>query len=269
MPADPQAGQPAYLQGWATEIGFLDCAQVIETEVAVCVPVQCYDDVVITEEGNPLDLGSGQLRKYHSLGVGIVQVSAVEDPEGETIALTKDEQLTLTEMEWARQETLKLEERAYAISDVYGDTPPAELAPETAAPTPTPAQMSALTLDPTPKPRSLAAVLAAIEDPNRASRPRSLPSSGGGSPISGASSVGWLIPLGMGLALLASYGRSHLRWVAAKDRVRARLPHASRSRQSGSEMPWVREALARNKLAYLPRDAHRDDRPSDWKTHRG
>lgn len=268
VPADPQAGEFTYLQGWAPEIGFLDCAQVIETDVAVCVPIQCYDHVLITEEGNPLDLGSGQVRKYHSLGVGVVQVSAVEDPKGETIALTKDEQLSAVDMEWARLEALKLEERAYAISEVYADTPPAELAPETAAPTPTPAQMPTLTPDPTPIPRSLAAVLAAIEATNGSSRARSLPSSGGGSPISGASSISWLIPLGMGLALLASYGRSYLRWVAAKDRVRAGLPQANRSRQSESEMPWVREALELEKRAYRLREMYRDASSRDRRRSR-
>jgi len=268
MPADPQAGQPAYLQGWAPEIDVLDCAQVIETDVAVCVPVQCYDDVLITEEGNLLDPGSGRLHKNHALGVGIIQVSAVEDPEGGTIALTKGEQLSPTDMEWARQEALKLEERAYAISEVYADTLPAELAPETAAPTPTPAVMAALTLDPTPKPRSLAAVLAAIEDPNSTSRPRSLPSSGGGAPISGARSISWLIPLGMGLALAAAYGRGYLRWVIARDRIRARPPQANRSRQSESEMPWVREAFELEKRAYRLREMYRDTSSGDRRRSR-
>lgn len=268
MPADPRAGELTYLQGWAPEIGFVDCAQVIETDGAVCVPVQCYDHVLITEEGNPLDSGSGQVRKYHSLGVGVVQVSAVEDPKGEAIALMKDEQLSATEMEWARLEALKLEERAYAISEVYADTPPAELAPETAAPTPTPAQMPTLTPGPTPIPRSLAAVLAAIKATNGSSRARSLPSSGGGSPISGAGSISWLIPLGIGLALLASYGRSYLRWVATKARVRASLPPANWSGQSDSEMPWVREALEMERRAYRLREIYRDTSSQDRRRSR-
>jgi hypothetical protein len=257
MPGDPEAGGPEYAQGFAPDIHFLDCAKVISKDESdpLCVPLDCYDHILITEMTSPLDAGSGHQRKYHAKDLGIVQITAVENP-GETLALIRHVELGDNEKLWARQRALALEDRAYEISDVYKDTPPAELvidppiatptpSPEpteppgepTPEPTPEPSELTpeptepplpAAALAPTPTPivaplRTVPAVaLAAFQSPRRAPRPGAgflpsiLPASGGLRGIA-SSPIGWM-PLGLGLVLLAAYGRTYLHSTALKSR---------------------------------------------------
>jgi hypothetical protein len=123
MPADPQLGKPAYLQGYAPRIDFLDCAQVFAKNQTVCVPVKCYGDVLVTDETSPLTDPGAHQRKHHAPGVGIVAIGAVDDPEGETLVLTKLKHLGPHALAEAREEALKLERHAYQVSEVYRRTP--------------------------------------------------------------------------------------------------------------------------------------------------
>jgi hypothetical protein len=127
MLADPQLGTAEYLQGWSPDIEFLDCAKVYKMQQKTCVPLDCYENVMITEERSPLDPESGQQRKYYAPGVGNVRVGFVDDPEGETLVLMGIRQLSPDELAKARQDALKLEKHAYKISDLYRQTPPIEI----------------------------------------------------------------------------------------------------------------------------------------------
>ena len=124
MLAQPRVGTPEYLQGFSPTIDFLDCARVFQTGQRVCVPVACYRDVLVTEERSPLEPDSGKQRKFYAPGVGNIQITAVDDPEGETLALTKVGPVNDKELKKVRKQALKLEKRAYRISAVYGHTPP-------------------------------------------------------------------------------------------------------------------------------------------------
>jgi hypothetical protein len=126
MLAKPRTGTSWYLQGSAPAIEFLDCAKVLKTGETICVPVKCYDDVLVTDETSPLDQGGGHQLKYHAPGVGIIQVGAVADKEGETLVLTRLVQLGPGALAKARQEVLKLDKHGYQVSDVYSQTPPVE-----------------------------------------------------------------------------------------------------------------------------------------------
>jgi hypothetical protein len=128
MLAKPRTGTSWYLQGSAPEIDFLDCAKVLKTGETTCVPFNsnCYKNVLVTDETSPLDQGGGHQLKYHAPGVGIVQVGAVADREGETLVLTGLVHLGPGALAQARQQALKLDRRGYQVSDVYGQTPPAE-----------------------------------------------------------------------------------------------------------------------------------------------
>ncbi len=123
MGGRPRVSDLLYLQGFAPEIDFLDCAQVIEKRQETCVPFRCFDDVLITEESNPLDPEGGSQLKYHAPGVGIVQVGAVDDPEGETLVLIDHRKLSPGELAQARNEALKLDKHGYEVSEVYAETP--------------------------------------------------------------------------------------------------------------------------------------------------
>jgi len=125
VPGKPQLGTSWFLQGRAPEIDFLDCGKVSKTGQSVCVPVGCYDGVLVINEKSPLDPGSGTQRKYYAPGVGNVQIDAVGDKEGETLVLVDIRRLTGASLTAASRNALKLERRAYKISDVYAQTPPA------------------------------------------------------------------------------------------------------------------------------------------------
>lgn len=125
MPAVPRPGGPYYLQGSAPAIDFLDCAKVFKRGQSVCTPAACSDHVLVTDEESPLDHDGGRQRKYHAPGIGIMQVGAVGDPEGETLVLVEARRLSGAALRAARRAALALDRRAYAVSDVYGATPPA------------------------------------------------------------------------------------------------------------------------------------------------
>ncbi|HVD80098.1 MAG TPA: hypothetical protein VNB87_06165 [Propionibacteriaceae bacterium] len=129
MLADPQLGTPEYLQGWSPDIDFLDCAKVFQMQQKTCVPVGCYEDVLITDERSPLEPESGHQRKYYASGVGTVRVGAIDDPEGETLVLTEASKLSPQDLAKVREEALKLEKNAYKVSKLYRQTPPVEAVP--------------------------------------------------------------------------------------------------------------------------------------------
>ena len=113
------------LQGWAPDINFLDCGMVFTTGVTTCVPFNCYENVLVIDEWSPFDHGNPHQRKYYAPGVGNVQIGAVNDPEGETLVLVNVLHLSPQVLAEARVEALKLESRAYRVSEVYSLTPPA------------------------------------------------------------------------------------------------------------------------------------------------
>jgi hypothetical protein len=126
MPAEPRLGTPSYRQGIALDIEFFDCGKVLNAGARTCVPGKCYDHAVVIDEWDPLDPESGHQRKFHADGVGIVRVAAVNDPEAETLVLSDVRRLGPQEVAKARKLALRLERRAYQVSDVYRHTPPAK-----------------------------------------------------------------------------------------------------------------------------------------------
>ena len=124
----------AWLQGFAPAIDFLDCAEVVSKRESVCVPAGCFDRVLLTHETSPLDPDGGVQLKYHAPGVGIVQVGALDDPEGETLVLARVSQLGAEALEAARNQALTLDSRGYFVSAVYAQTAPMELPPGVSRP---------------------------------------------------------------------------------------------------------------------------------------
>lgn len=134
MHANPRVGTPSYLQGYAPDIDFLDCARVFKQAKKICVPAGCFGNILITDEWSPLEPNSGRQRKYHAPGFGIIRIGAVRDPQAETLVLSKV--IRLQPPNWGegteslvdvRNAALELDKRAYWVSpDVWGNTPPAE-----------------------------------------------------------------------------------------------------------------------------------------------
>lgn len=127
MKAKPEPGAPSYSQGWGPAVNWTDRAQVYRTGEKTCVPVDCYEDVLVMEEFSEEEPGAFQL-KYYAPGVGNVRVGWTgDDPSRETLKLVKLVQLGAEELADVRAAALKLEKRAYTLSkDVYAHTSPAE-----------------------------------------------------------------------------------------------------------------------------------------------
>ncbi len=144
MPAQPTVGRSFYLQGYAPDIAFLDCARVNRMGQTATVPLGTFTNVLVTQEKSPLDVPpSGLQEKFHAPGVGIVQVGALNDPQGETLVLSDRRQLDERAMDAAREGALALDAHGYDVSAVYARTPRAE-APAQPPPAPQPASEPAV-----------------------------------------------------------------------------------------------------------------------------
>jgi hypothetical protein len=131
MYKNPVEGPPYYLQGWAPDIEFLDCAYAnkIYTTNTPCIASGCYS--LVTHERSPYDPCPEDMqalcpiqRKYHADGVGIIQINAINDPEGETLVRTATVQLGREAMAQIRRATLRLDKRGYRTSEVYRQSEP-------------------------------------------------------------------------------------------------------------------------------------------------
>ena len=127
MHANPQVGTPSYAQGWAPAVDWTDRGKVDEF-TQTCVPVECYEEVLVIAETSASEPDAEQL-KYYARGVGNVRVGwrGAGEKTQEVLELVKIEYLNPEALAEARAEALKLDKHAYEVSDkVYGQTPPAE-----------------------------------------------------------------------------------------------------------------------------------------------
>jgi len=125
MLAHPRVGTHSYLQGLAPRIDFLDCGRVFQTDQRTCTSMRCYRNVLVTDETSPLNADGAHQRKFYAPGVGNIQITAVHDPEGETLELSQIVHLGPEGLARVRAEALKLDRHAYGVSAVYRTTPPA------------------------------------------------------------------------------------------------------------------------------------------------
>jgi hypothetical protein len=126
MRAAPRPGTSSYSLGWGPAVGFNDRAKVSRTGLKNCVPVGCYDGVLLIDEYNPDEPGRFQL-KYYARGIGNIRVGwrGAKEESKEVLVLVKVRRLGAQEMANVRKEALKLEASAYRRSKaVYGRTPP-------------------------------------------------------------------------------------------------------------------------------------------------
>jgi hypothetical protein len=139
VPAHPRLSGPSYIQGLAPEVGFFDCGKdIVRYGSTQCVPIGCFNNLYVVEEWNPDDPLGGFQRKTYAPLVGNISIGAVNDPEGETLVLSEVRHLDKDGLMAARIEALKLDERAYLVSDVYGTSDPAEPGGKRPPPVPIP-----------------------------------------------------------------------------------------------------------------------------------
>jgi hypothetical protein len=127
MMAEPQLGAPNVYQGWGPAVEWSDFGHVDQMGQKTCVPVDCYEDVLVNAESSLGETGAFQL-KYYSRGVGEVRVGwRGADETKEELELIEYRQLNPEELAQVRAEVLELEKHAYEVSkDVYSQTSPME-----------------------------------------------------------------------------------------------------------------------------------------------
>jgi hypothetical protein len=127
MQSDPQPNTPDYPQGWGPDVDWTDRGQVDQVGQSICVPFNCYENVLVIAESSKSEPGAFQL-KYYAAGTGNVKVDwRGEDQTQETLELVELVHLSSDGLAAARAEALKLETHAYQVSDVYSQSLPMEL----------------------------------------------------------------------------------------------------------------------------------------------
>lgn len=124
MLAHPQVGVD-YSQGLAPNIGFADRATVFQMKATDCVPVGCFDGVLITDEYDARDPSGGHQRKYYAPGVGSIQVTPVGGDQ-ETLTLDRLTHLGRTKLAQADHVVRVMDQRGHEESKVYSRTEPVE-----------------------------------------------------------------------------------------------------------------------------------------------
>lgn len=126
MRANPRPNTDSYVQGYAPAIEFKDMARVFATGQTVCIPLNCYSNVLEIEEWNAFAPAEGHQLKYHAPGVGIVKIGSLDSTDQETLHLTALRQLSASDMQSVRTSVLALDRRGYEVSADYGTTTPAQ-----------------------------------------------------------------------------------------------------------------------------------------------
>lgn len=131
MKANPEQGTASYAQGWGPEVGWDDRSKIEAMAERTCVPVACYDDVLVIREFSRTEPGAYQL-KYYAPGVGNVRVGwgGPNEEEQEELVLVDFVQLSPEALAEVRDKVLAQDARGYdLLPDVYGQTSPAEQLP--------------------------------------------------------------------------------------------------------------------------------------------
>ena len=126
MWAEPKLGAPIVYQGWGPAVEWSDYGQVDQVGQEICVPVDCYMNVLVMAESSLGEEDAYQL-KYYASGVGEVKVGwKGADEVQEELELVELATLGTEEMAQVRAEALEVEGHAYTVSDMYRQTSPAE-----------------------------------------------------------------------------------------------------------------------------------------------
>ena len=128
MQASPQPGTPSYSEGWGPKVDWTDRGQVDQAGQNSCVPVDCYEDVLVIAETSRSEPDAEQL-KYYARNVGNIRVGwrGSGEKTKETLELVALEQLSVEDLAEVRAQAILLEKSAFERSKkVYAKTSPLE-----------------------------------------------------------------------------------------------------------------------------------------------
>jgi hypothetical protein len=126
MPARREAAEGVqYLQGRAPAIEFLDCATIADDDGRLTVPAGHFTDVLTIHETSPLESTTAIQTKEHAPHVGIIRIGAINDPEDETLVLTRYVHLSAGERDRLNGRAMALDAHGHSdsISPLYRSTP--------------------------------------------------------------------------------------------------------------------------------------------------
>lgn len=128
MPAHPSLRTPAYRQGLARSVDFLDCVRFVRTSAHTCWAGSCTHHALVSDEWAPLDEEGGHQLKYYVAGKGVVRVGAVGGVNPEVLQLTHRTRLSTAALHRIDLQVLAQDRRGYRVSPhVYGKTKPATI----------------------------------------------------------------------------------------------------------------------------------------------
>ena len=127
MKAEPKEDTPSYSQGWGPAVNWTDYGQIEKMGEETCVPLDCYQDVLVITESSIAETDAFQV-KYYAKGVGEVRVGwRGSDATKENLELVQLEQLDAEELDAVRQKAFEMEQNAMQRSkEVYAMTSPLE-----------------------------------------------------------------------------------------------------------------------------------------------
>lgn len=125
MLANPTVGA-TYTEALVPRIDFFDVSTVVAKGLRVCVPVDCFDRVLLTHEGSPLDPTSGVQTKFYAPGVGLIKVGAIGGDSQERLELTSLKVLGAAAMQTVDQAVRMMDRRGHRVSSIYARTAPVQ-----------------------------------------------------------------------------------------------------------------------------------------------
>ena len=126
MYKEPKVGTRSYSQGWGPAVDFTDRGRVAEIGKRICIPFDCYNDVLLIEESSRKEPNAFQL-KYYARGVGNIHVAwKGQDIRKENLDLIDYFQLSPKTMAEIRAEAIKLDKHGIEVSAMYSQLPPVE-----------------------------------------------------------------------------------------------------------------------------------------------
>ena len=124
VPGQPKVGE-RFVEGKALPIDFYDVGRVVARKAHTCVPVGCFNRVLVIDEWSPLAPEDGHQLKYYAPGVGLVRIGAKGGDSLERLVLTSVDHLGGRAAATARREALRLDRRGLRTSDVWSESAPA------------------------------------------------------------------------------------------------------------------------------------------------
>jgi hypothetical protein len=127
VPAEAKVTGTTFSQGWSSLVGYSDRGRVDSVGVSTCVPLDCYENLMVVAETSGDEVEVEQL-KYYARGVGNVRAHwrGKNDQEHSTFELTKITMLDAKTLAKVRTEALALEKKAIKGNTSYQKTTPIE-----------------------------------------------------------------------------------------------------------------------------------------------